>query len=225
MKYILVPVAAYRRPRAIRLTPQNLEFGRASKSCQLIQAAFYSLTRECKDCRKPGLLTRSIYQAMQADPLHQWGERTLQDGDTSLLQGYDFNARKKLTGVLWQRVEAAINGVTGICSVTIPSFMPYKQMRYESEPTYVRFSIGAACIDFSAGRYNSRITRSAFLPMEKETAVKLMTMIDLIDEAPIFLVLGIEFFIRVNKQYLLLQSGGSMCLNIVGTGRGIVEEM
>ena len=167
MKYILMPVAAYRRPRAIRLTPQNVEFGRAGKSCQLIQSAFCALTRECRDCRKTGQLLRSIYQGMQADPLHQWGERTLQDGDISLLEGYDFNARKKLAGVLKQRVETEMNGITGICSVTIPSFLPYKQMRYEREPSYVRFSIGAACIDFNAGTYNSRITRSAFLPMEK----------------------------------------------------------
>jgi hypothetical protein len=223
MKYIMVAVKAYRRRTKSQLTPQHFEFGRSCKGSHLIQGAFNALTRESKDCRKCGQLTQVIFKAMKTDELHAWGERRFQDGDISLLQGYDFNARKKLGSIIRLPIMAEINGVTGICSVTIPSFVPYKDLCYDKQASHVRFSIGAACFDFEANSFNSRIAQSGFLPMEKETTVKLMTMINVADERPIFLVLGIEFFNKINGRYLLPGPNESMCLNIVQTGRGIVN--
>ncbi len=104
-----------------------MEFGRAGKSCQLSTIGILRAYAGMQDCRKTGQLLRSIYQGMQADPLHQWENGRCRMVISVCWKAHDFNARKKLAGVLKQRVETEMNGITGICSVTIPSFLPYKQ--------------------------------------------------------------------------------------------------
>jgi hypothetical protein len=59
--------------------------------------------------------------------------------------------------------------------------------------------------------------------MQQEVDVKLMTMIEVKDECPIILLLKIEFFQQVNKQYIPMRAGGGVCLQVVSTGRGISE--
>jgi hypothetical protein len=155
MKSIIVRIKEHRPRPNQRRTPHNAEFGRACKSSNLIRQAFYPyLWNGCKPFRL-GKLTQRLMMIQQTDTNSGWGQRTVQHGDIELLEGYDFNPERSLMSTLRLPVEASICGITGVCTVVVRRFFPYECLQYNSEPSHVRFSIAAACFDFTSGWYNS----------------------------------------------------------------------
>ena len=204
-------------------TRHNEEFGRACKTSGLIHQALRPLIQEDKDCRNYGKLTQRLMMIQQSDMTNEWGQRTVQDGQLSLLEGYDLNCRKSLFNMFPMRIATDINGMTGICRITAPSFVPQDMLRYEGDPSHVRFSIAACCFDFPSGWYSFRLQHSNYLPVRDQVSLQLMTMVDVQDKRPVFLLLGVAFYNAVNKHYHLSRTAGGLYLTIVKTGRGVIE--
>ena len=202
---------------------QREEFARASKSSGLIHQAFSTIRQEDNQCRNYGNLTQRLYMIQETDMIHEWGKRVMENGTIELLEGFDFNSRSTLFEIMHVPIASDINGATGIGQISIPPFIPLHAMRNEGNASHVQFTLAAACIDFQSGWYDVRSMKSNFLPVRDEISLKLMTMVEVLDERPILLLLGIAFYFKANNHYYLSRTSGGLCLSVVKPARGIKE--
>lgn len=212
-----------RRVRKQPATRQNEEFGRACNSSGLIHEAFSSLISQDSSCRNYGKLTQRLMQIQGTDMINECGKRCVQAGEFELLEGFEFNRRKSLMNILRTRMETRINEVTGICWLSIPSFLPQTDLYYDGNASHVQITLAAACFDFASGWYSTHHSKSDYLSTGEQTSVHLATMVEVRDEHPIILLAGLTFYSLVNKNYYLARTPGGLCLSVVETARGIKE--
>ena len=70
--------------------------GGAGKGGKLIRGAVRILLQNAKDKRVVSRLVKSLLEVAKKDPLNERGHRTIEDGNMSLLLGFDFNVNGKL---------------------------------------------------------------------------------------------------------------------------------
>jgi len=110
---------------AFARTRENMsEFGRAGKSGKYIRTAFRSLIQNAKDSTLVGRLTKEIMQVIKTDSTSARGLRTVTEGDTRLLQGFDFNNDAKLGATIFAPYTATIDRVSGGQQSLFPPLYP-----------------------------------------------------------------------------------------------------
>jgi hypothetical protein len=69
-------------------------------------------------------LTKEMMRVLQADTINARGMRNVIDGEAELLEGFEFNEAGKLGSSLFAPFTVSLDRVTGVASVTVPSFIP-----------------------------------------------------------------------------------------------------
>ena len=222
--FIIKITQTRKRNKSAATHPNVLEFTRASKDGRLIRQAFCSVMNGSRDCLSSGKLTQALMKVIQSDNSNDWGKRTVHDGDLQLLQGFEFNGRKEVRRILKKSMETSINAVTGFCRVAIDSLLPMQDLCYEANYAYVRFTAAAATFDFQQENCIRSVARTDYLPFDKRVSIALMPMVNIQDGCPVLLLLGIEFFGKINGFYYPIRTGGSLALQIVQVDRGVVAD-
>lgn len=220
MKYILVPVKRSKRVN-YRATGHNEEFGRACKASVLVRQSLQGIVEKAPGCLRAGALNKRLYEVLKTDPVHVYGKRTVQDGDVTLLEGYAFNAKRSLQGLIHQRLDTFVDPTSGICRVHIPALGANIHLRPGNSPTHVRYAVAAVCFDFEKHRFEHALIRSAYLAMDQYCPFDLTTLVKPKDGCPILVFLGIEFFSTVNNHFFPVRAGGGPCINLVRVVRGV----
>ncbi len=203
---------------AFARTRENMsEFGRAGKSGKYIRSAFRSLIQNAKDSTLVGRLTKAIMQVIKTDSISPRGERNLTEGDTTMLQGFDFNNDARLQATIFTPYNATINRVTGAATVAIPSFVPLNEVVAPSGATHLKIVSMAAEIDFATGTTVTDSQQSAPLSLDAAPSVSLNLANALTPNSThtLFLVLGIQFYQEVNGVQYTLRNGAFNALSIV----------
>src|ERR1043165_9825679 len=111
-------------PAFERTRENGREFASAGKGGKLLRSSITPLLKNTADHRMVSRLQRKLMECLQMDTTNARGERTLVDGDLSLLMDFDFNINGKLSTILFAPYTASINRVTGALDVNVPAFTP-----------------------------------------------------------------------------------------------------
>ena len=186
-------------PAFRKLRAQTSDFTRAASAAKLLRKSIEGLLNQATDSGTVSRLTREMFKVVKADLTNPKGERNVIDGEAELLTGFDFNINATLSTVLKISSSYSIDRVTGLMSVDFPSFDPREVLSVPKDCTHYKIKLAGSAIDFENG---------AFVTDTKETAQK--SMIDITQPIqlvcqlpansvhPLFLVLGIEFFVKEN---------------------------
>ncbi|WP_315822952.1 hypothetical protein [Paraflavitalea speifideaquila] len=203
-----------RNDAAFQNTRYNgMEFGRAGKSGKLFRLVWANEMNKAKDGRVVSRIAQLMVKALQADPVNDWGQRSVTQGDLTVLTGLNFNIDAPLDVVLQWRYEPAINRATGVCTMPLPSFVPEKDVIAPDGATHYSFFGAAAAINFDTGVIiASRVSAPYELYNKTATVAGNMSLSILPNSTdPIFLVFGIEFVRLLNgKQYPLSKNQSSL---------------
>ena len=215
-----VPLSADRiasDPAFQRTRENNQEFGRAGKAGKLLRAAFRSLLLNTADNRMVSRLTKEMMKVIQADATSSRGQRNVLDGETELLQGFEFNEAGKLSTTLFMPFTTSINRGTGSAQVSLPEYTPLNSITAPGGATHYRLLVAAATVNFEAGTYNMDETSTAELALDTALVPAASFTCTLAAAAthPIFLLLGIEFFQQVNGAMYSLKNGAFNALQVV----------
>ncbi len=90
-------------PAFQRTRENGSEFGAAGKGGKVIRNAIRILLQNAKDKRVVSRLTTDLLKVVKTDAVNERGLRTIQDGDMSLLKGFEFNINGKLGSTLFAR--------------------------------------------------------------------------------------------------------------------------
>lgn len=193
------------------------QFARAAKAGKLIRTAFARLLFNISDAQTTGDLTSTMLKVIQTDARHILGKKSANAGCLQLLQDFEFNHRKAFGKIFFAPFKAVVNRTTGCCTVTLPSFLPETHVKLPQADCHCRLILAGGVFDFEKESYFSDIQTSNYFTQGKPAEIVLRVQLPPRKRLPIVLLLGIEFYKKVNDQYLLIYGGGPLALRVVHT--------
>jgi hypothetical protein len=204
-------------PRFIRTRENMAEFGRAGTAGKLIRQAINPILKDAKDSRAVSRLLKVLSQVIKSDTVNRRGERTVAEGDMTLLKGFEFNANAVLSTTLYVAPATVADRATGTLTINIPAFVPSSSIIAPQGATHFKLVSAGAAIDFDA--HSMTVTRNvgnAYAWDEKSTGD--ITMVNTVAAGttlPIFIFLGIQFFQETNGVQYPLLTGNSTALSLI----------
>lgn len=202
---------------AFERTRENMaEFGRAAKAAKMLRKPLQDLLKQVKDRTRSNRLTAAMMAVLKADTTSDRGLRNVIDGEAELLTGFEFNKDAPMD-VAFSEFTATINRVSGLLSVSIPSFIPKTGLTVPDGTTHYKLVSAGVEVDFASGDNVKEITASGILPvdMNPTVALTLDNNVTANSTRPLILVAGILFFQEVNGKMYPLKSGSFNSLSIV----------
>jgi hypothetical protein len=209
-------------------TRENMaEFGRAGKASKVMRAAFAALIKNGSDTRMTSRLTTTFLRVLRTDPINDRGQRIVTEGEMGLLEGFDFNLDSSLFTTLATPYTAAINRLTGQCTVNIPDFILKDVIKAPEGSTHARIVTAVAEVDFVDQKFISDIQVSANLSLSDsaEVNVSLTPQITPQSALPLFLILGVQFIQVVNAKPYPLNNGAFNPLALVKVDEGVADPL
>ena len=155
---------------------------------------------------------------VKADATSTRGKRNVLDGEMTLLKGFDFNISGKLSTTLFAMYKSSIDRATGVAKVDFAEFSPIDDVAIPQGATHMKFISGAGVINFETGVFSSVKTESAEIDLllgQVAAPISLSNAIPADSTDPVFLLLGIEFYQKVNGVNYPLKNGAFNSLAIV----------
>ncbi|UMB55357.1 hypothetical protein MKD41_07765 [Lutibacter sp. A64] len=204
-------------PAFQRTRENGSEFGRAGKGGKVLRNAIRVLLQNAKDKRVVSRLTTDLLKVVKTDATNERGLRTIEDGDLSLLKGFDFNTNGKLGATLFAPYTASYDRALGDVVVDIAAFAPAIRIAAPSGTTHFKVVTGAAELDFAGETSAFENDETAVLPYDSTmgAAISLATTVPANSTNPVVIVLGVEFYQEVNGQMYPLKNGSYNALSVI----------
>lgn len=199
-------------------TRENLsEFGRAGKGGKLLRTALQTVIKQASDSGLVRRLTKHMMIALKGDLTSPRGMRNLTEGNTALLEGFEFNTGSPLSTSLFAPYTASIDRVTGILKVDLPSYVPEISIAAPPSATHYVLHAAGAELDFANNLCKGDIASSLYLPINNAATDPLSLSVNLEANSfqPLFLALGISYLQMVNGEPYVMNNGTFNALALV----------
>jgi hypothetical protein len=195
----------------------GLEFGTAARAARTVRTGFAALLKSVADRRLTGRMIKTMIQILRTDPLGIRGERRVENGTLTLLEGFEFNANASLLSVMKAPYTVTVNRTTGAITVAIPAFVPKALVDAPTGAMYYRIVVGVAAVDFVAVKSEADTAVSTYLPYDytATTALSLVCNVAASSTAPILVGVGIQFSQLTNGTQQNMNDGTFNALSIV----------
>lgn len=205
-------------------TRENMaEFSRAAKAAKLLRSRLLESIVGSRDRKMCPRLQKAMMAVLKADTTSTRGQRNVIDGETELLQGFEFNMVGPLSTTMEALYEATVDRVTGTCKVSIPPYDPAKMIKHAAGASYYRLGITTASINFETEECEVKSTVSDYLPVKGAITPQMDLAVTLLPGVthPIFMALTIEFVQETNGQKYALKSGEFNACALVKVDGGV----
>jgi hypothetical protein len=204
-------------PEFERTRENGLEFGHAGAAAKLLRKSVRTLLNKGKDSRVGSRLTRAMMKVVKSDATSTRGQRNVLDGETEMLQGFDFNIKAPLGSTLFAPYTATINRVAGTTDINLAGFVPADSIAAPDGATHFTIVSAGVEIDFEGGVTVQQTADSGVMPLDNNAVTGVTMTHNLTPNSthPIFLLLGVQFFQDVNGIKYSLKNGGYNALGLV----------
>lgn len=204
-------------PAFQRTRENNAEFGRACKASKLLRTSLRALVKSSSDGESVNRLSREFVKVIQADSTSLRGQRNVIDGEAELLTGFEFNESGTLTATFLAPFSTTLDRTSGDLSVDIPAFAPIDMIATPEGATHYKIVAGGAAVDFESAAYSSGRAETSISAIDVvvPSAINLTVNVGAASTAPLFLMVGIQFYQETNGQHYLLKNGSFNALAIV----------
>ena len=216
-KKVTTPGKFLTDPKMARTRENAAEFGAAGKAASVLLSSISSLVKTSKDNRMNARLFKEVSKVIKSDAVSPRGKRNVVDGDTSMLKDFDFNKGATLGKVFQPAFTTTLNRVTGELTLNVPAFVPNIKVQAPASATHYQIVSAGAEIDFGLNTFKSDIKVSAQLPWNG-TATAVLTEVHNVtpnSTLPLFMFVGVQFFIQTNGVMYQVAEGSSSALRIV----------
>lgn len=213
-----VTAAQVKYDAAFERTRENVaEFSRSGQAGKLLRLAFRESLINVSDKNVSARLVKVLFRVVNTDTVNDRGERTINNGDVSQLENFNFNKRTSLTDTLFTRYTVGFDRATGQVTVNIPAFVPKIMVQASRSTTHFRITASAVAIDFDKGTHEFAQAATAELPWDNDRTEPFSLTPGLPPNSTdhVLVVLGIELYQRVNAKMYVLRSGEYNAASIV----------
>lgn len=204
-------------PAFARTRENGAEFGSIAGSGKLLRTALGPMVFRAKDSKLTSRLVKVMGQIKNLDSVSARGARNVAEGlnsssSTSILEGFDFNARATFGSVLNSIV--TVDVATG--AVSIAAYNPLEQMRSPEGATHFSLQVGFLRIDFATGAYELTQSPEEVYPLQNGIITPVLTpaSVPTATGTGMHFIL-IEFFQEVNGVQYMLNNGAFNVLNLL----------
>ncbi len=204
-----------------RVRENMAEFARAGKASKTFRTALMAVLKAGSDTRMTSRLTTEMLRIIKSDPVSDRGQRSLLLGELDTLSGFEFNSESELAQGFRTPYQISFNRQTGQSTISIPAFSVREALSVPEGATHCRIVSGIASVDFERSTHYSDFKNSVDLALNDDSlaAVTLTPQIPGSATTPVFLVLGITFFIATNaKMYPVNRSFNQLRLVLADVG-------
>lgn len=196
----------------------NKEFGTAGKTSKMLRDAVLIQLKTSGDSRLASRMVKIMMQVLKQDTTSRRGDRAPWNGDLSLFDGFEFNKKNELVSTFLVPFAPSIDRPSGKLSVDVPGFDPGDVLMIPDGATYFNFVSGGCEIDFENNTNTLAKSESDYFPVDSATvnAFTLLNQLPANSTLPLFIVLGIRFYTKVNDVYYQLRGNDFNALRIVG---------
>ena len=201
-----------------RTRENGTEFGLAGTAGKTLRKSIHTLLLHVRDMKRVARLVKLIMHiALTTDTTSVRGQRQLANGDSTLLNGFNFNSLALLEEVFYAPFSVIIDRVAGTITTNIASFVPIDKLLAPLGATHFKVLMSGSEIDFAGHTFNTDNQETAILPWDG-TATALINSVATVTAGttlPLFAYLGVQFYEMVNGNYYPLSSGKYNALGIV----------
>lgn len=203
-------------PAFERTRQLNGAFARAAQAVKLLRSAFRPLMHRIGEKVVVSRLMSRMLKLVRAAGIDPENQTKLSEGELALLEGFQFNDKVPFGKLLHAPWSVSIDRAKGTMVVKIPKFSPAGSITAPEGATHFRIFSGGAEVDFESNHYNMKAAESAYLSTgeQKIGPLRLAVKINQRSQAPLFLLVGIEFFQVVNGSPYLMKNKNFNALTI-----------
>ncbi|WP_231465095.1 hypothetical protein [Pedobacter sp. Leaf132] len=196
-------------PRFQRTRENGAEFGRAAKAGKLFRTAFKTLTSQLADNKISNRLAKQMLKVIQADTINERGMRLVLDAKTELLSRFEFNINGIMSTTVNMPYTTSIDRAAGLATINFAAFNARDLVVSPRGSTHFKLSAATAVINFEDGVFELNVQDSSTLPVSDVAVPATILSCNVAPAAikPIFLLLGISFYQRVNGVDYILSNG------------------
>lgn len=171
------------------------EFGAACKAGKLLRQAFAPLLLRFRDHTVTARLSGAMYRTLQTDMLSARGERKVEHGNVTLLQGFHFNGKAAGAAGFPLPYTVSVDRASGTAEVAFPALVPRHYFSRHGGATHYQLSLQVAELDFAAGTFRHSLAETGDLPLsrEEQSPVALKGAFPPGSTQPLFLALCLSF--------------------------------
>lgn len=204
-------------PRYQRTRENMAEFGRATKAGKFFRLAFKTLTSQLSDNRVSNRLMKEMLKVIQADGVNERGMRMVLDAETELLTGFEFNIQAPVRTTVNVQYRTSIDRASGLLTFDCGDFSARDLIHSAHGATHFRLSTAAAALNFEAETFELNVSETVTMHVKDVAipAISLSCQLTPGSPNPLFLLLGISFYQRVNGFDYPLSNGAFNGLALV----------
>lgn len=204
-------------PKYARLRENMSEFQRGVNAGKTFRLATTDIAANTTDKRIARRLTKAFMEVINSDQHNKRGQRTVVDGNITLIRDFNFNPPAELTQSLKISFPAAIDRVTGKMTADIPVFIPEDAVAFPPGATHFMIHSLGVEVNFGTGAFNSRTFTSQGIPLgtDPTPAIAIVHQMTANSTNPLFLLLGIRFYQEVNGVFYPLRNSANNALAVI----------
>ncbi|WP_282038209.1 hypothetical protein [Saccharicrinis aurantiacus] len=204
-------------PAFARTRENGAEFGRAGKASKLLRGVFKAPIAMTADKKVASRLTTQMLKVAQSDTTNGRGERTVAKGDLGLLLGFEFNGQASLDEIMSASSSVNFDRATGAVTVDTEFTNPKLELIAIEGADVARMTVGIAAVDFESAEFEVNVAQSDAIDITSKDALTSSVSANISADSalPVFIVLGIEYYQKVNDELYLINNQECRALTIV----------
>jgi hypothetical protein len=196
-------------PKFKRTRENMAEFGRAGKTGKYLRTPFKPLLELSSDNRMISRLVTLLLTIIHTDTTNKRGQRTVQNGNLSLLEGFEFNSKGILSTAFTAPYTYAYDRTTGNVTLDVASFVAAQSVQAPEGATHFKLQLAAGALDLSSNKNSAQFIESSVYPWDDTgvPAINLTLALPAASTLPVFALLQIQFLKQENTNNYQLQNG------------------
>ena len=195
-------------PAFARTREAMAEFTTAAKGGKLLRHALNALVTRISDDAMSVRLNGALIKVIKRDKVNGRGLRNINDGDLSMLKGFEFSVTGVVSTTFTGIYGAVIDRASGQMTISINDLVPNKHIYAPREATHFQLHAASVDMDFKTGKFDYDQASTARLPLNNNplAAMTLQPTAPANSVNPLLLFFGIEFWMETNGTWYELNS-------------------
>ncbi|RAJ02393.1 hypothetical protein LX64_03406 [Chitinophaga skermanii] len=171
------------------------EFGKVAQVAANIRMAFSEITNLFPDSTMYRRLSSKLFEALKADTTHERGMRTVEAGNVTVLDDFQFNQQAKFYRTCNAKYKVTLDRSLGQAAVAFPAFTPLNEIRAPKNATHFKMVASIHAINFDNHQTETTCMVTNTLPLDAPMVEAFVLPLTFLADDPrhLFVSVGIAF--------------------------------